>query len=85
MNPAYRYTAGRCIAAAVVLAALCWVRASGAETIGQIYPDTEDADDILICDDLDEDGILDVLDNCADHFNPQQTDDNHNGIGDACE
>lgn len=51
----------------------------------QIYPLIEDEDDILICDDLDEDGILDALDNCAGYFNPEQSDQDHNGIGDACE
>jgi hypothetical protein len=53
--------------------------------VSQIYPLIEDEDDILICDDLDEDGILDALDNCAGYFNPEQSDQNHNGIGDACE
>ena len=56
-----------------------------AGTVSQIYPLIEDEDDILICDDLDEDGILDALDNCAGYFNPEQSDQNHNGIGDACE
>ena len=59
--------------------------ANEAGAVSQIYPLIEDEDDILICDDLDEDGILDALDNCAGYFNPKQSDQNHNGIGDACE
>ncbi|NDG44949.1 MAG: hypothetical protein EBY36_09555 [Gammaproteobacteria bacterium] len=39
----------------------------------------------MICDDLDDDGVLDALDNCFGIFNPAQTDSNRNGIGDACE
>ena len=59
--------------------------ATEAGTVSQIYPLIEDEDDVLICDDLDEDGILDALDNCAGYFNPKQSDQDHNGIGDACE
>lgn len=59
--------------------------ATEAGAVSQIYPLIEDEDDVLICDDLDEDGILDVLDNCAEYFNPEQSDQNHNGVGDACE
>ena len=59
--------------------------ATEAGSARQIYPLIEDEDDVLICDDLDEDGILDALDNCAEYFNPKQSDQNHNGIGDACE
>ena len=59
--------------------------ATEAGTVSQIYPLIEDEDDVLICDDLDEDGILDALDNCAGYFNPEQSDQDHNGIGDACE
>ena len=61
------------------------ITATEAGTVRQIYPLIEDEDDILICDDLDEDGILDALDNCAGYFNPEQSDQDHNGIGDACE
>jgi len=39
----------------------------------------------MICDDLDDDGVLDALDNCFGLFNPAQRDSNGNGIGDACE
>jgi hypothetical protein len=35
--------------------------------------------------DTDGDFIADVSDNCPTVFNPDQTDANHNGIGDACE
>ncbi|MCP4951445.1 MAG: hypothetical protein GY922_06310 [Proteobacteria bacterium] len=45
----------------------------------------EPDDDVLICDDLDDDGILDAMDNCFGFFNPSQIDANNNGIGDACE
>ncbi|MDB4826235.1 thrombospondin type 3 repeat-containing protein [Gammaproteobacteria bacterium] len=50
-----------------------------------ISPLIEPDDDVLICDDLDDDGILDVMDNCFGFFNPSQIDANNNGIGDACE
>ncbi len=59
--------------------------ATEAGSARQIYPLIEDEDDILICDDLDEDGVLDALDNCAGYFNPEQSDQYHNGIGDAYE
>ena len=51
----------------------------------QIWPLDEEDDDVLICDDLDDDGILDLLDNCFGLFNPLQTDTNGNSIGDECE
>ena len=35
--------------------------------------------------DTDEDGVLDVVDNCTDTFNPDQGDFNGNGLGDDCE
>lgn len=35
--------------------------------------------------DIDGDGIIDELDNCADAFNPTQADEDRNGQGDACE
>jgi hypothetical protein len=35
--------------------------------------------------DLDLDGVPDDQDNCVNVANPDQTDANHNGIGDACE
>ena len=35
--------------------------------------------------DLDEDGVPDVADNCTDTFNPDQSDFNGNGLGDLCE
>ena len=31
------------------------------------------------------DGVVDVIDNCPNHYNPGQEDTNGNGIGDACE
>ena len=36
-------------------------------------------------DDFDEDGVLDLTDNCTDTFNPEQADFNGNGLGDVCE
>ena len=35
--------------------------------------------------DTDSDGVLDNVDNCPNVYNPDQTDTNGNGIGDACE
>ena len=35
--------------------------------------------------DLDEDGVPDVADNCSETFNPDQADFNGNGVGDVCE
>ena len=35
--------------------------------------------------DLDEDGVPDVADNCTETFNPDQADFNGNGLGDVCE
>ena len=38
----------------------------------------------LICDDEDGDGVLDLLDNCWGVYNPDQSDRNGDGTGDAC-
>jgi Ca2+-binding RTX toxin-like protein len=35
--------------------------------------------------DIDEDGIADNLDNCAEVANPEQADEDSNGVGDSCE
>jgi hypothetical protein len=35
--------------------------------------------------DSDNDGMPDCMDNCVDTFNPDQSDSNSNGIGDACD
>lgn len=35
--------------------------------------------------DRDNDGVPDVKDNCVDKYNPDQADDDHNGIGNACD
>ena len=37
------------------------------------------------CLDSDDDGVCDDQDNCPDIYNPDQTDSNGDGIGDACE
>lgn len=39
----------------------------------------------LNCSDIDNDGIIDVNDNCVYGFNPDQADADNNGVGDACE
>jgi hypothetical protein len=38
----------------------------------------------LICDDEDGDDLLDLLDNCWGVYNPDQSDRNGDGTGDAC-
>ena len=38
----------------------------------------------LICDDEDGDGVLDLLDNCWGVYNPDQSDHDGDGTGDAC-
>lgn len=39
----------------------------------------------IINQDSDHDGVIDIKDNCPHTPNPDQTDSNENGIGDACE
>jgi len=39
----------------------------------------------VICIDSDKDGINDDLDNCPEVYNPQQDDNNQNGLGDTCD
>lgn len=78
-----RYTRGLLSAAgAFIILGLGPANAQGA--LPTIVPEDADAD-IMICDDLDDDGVLDALDNCVGLFNPAQRDSNGNGIGDACE
>ena len=38
----------------------------------------------LICDDEDGDGVFDLLDNCWGVYNPNQSDRDGDGTGDAC-
>ena len=45
---------------------------------GQCGCDTDD-------DDTDADGVANCRDNCPDEFNPNQVDENQNGVGDLCE
>lgn len=41
---------------------------------------------LIVCRlDLDGDGVLDDEDNCPDSFNPTQSDNDHDGIGDTCD
>ncbi|MFH2034947.1 MAG: hypothetical protein ABIJ45_00975, partial [Candidatus Zixiibacteriota bacterium] len=37
------------------------------------------------CDDIDQDGVCYISDNCPTIYNPEQTDNNQNGIGDECD
>ena len=84
VNGKARYTAAHALLTVTLMAATgSSISAQGA--LPQIFPMDEEDDDILICDDLDDDGILDLLDNCFGLFNPLQTDTNANGIGDECE
>ena len=84
VNGKARYTAALALLTVTLLAATgSSIGAQGA--VPQILPLDEEDDDVLICDDLDDDGILDLLDNCVGLFNPLQTDTDKNGIGDDCE
>ena len=88
MNGKARYTSAHTVAAMLLLALTGGTPLLAQNTVPQIFPlDEQDEEDdgALICDDLDDDGILDLLDNCSGLFNPLQTDDNGNGIGDDCE
>ena len=40
---------------------------------------------LLPCFDRDADGVDDLVDNCRDVYNPEQWDEDGDGIGDACE
>lgn len=84
VNGKARYTAARAVAA-MLLTLTGGTPLPAQNTVPQILPLDEEDDDVLICDDLDDDGILDLLDNCSGLFNPLQTDDNGNGVGDDCE
>ena len=84
VNGKARYTAARAVVA-MLLSLTGGTPLLAQNTVPQILPLDEEDDDVLICDDLDDDGILDLLDNCSGLFNPLQTDDNGNGVGDDCE
>ena len=58
------------------------------------YEKGDDLIDILVCDDdvesrlildMDNDGIIDLLDNCPTVYNPSQEDADNDGKGDACD
>ena len=85
VNDKARYTAARFVAAMLLLTVIGATPLLAENIAPQILPLDEEDDDVLICDDLDDDGILDLLDNCFGLFNPLQTDNNGNGIGDDCE
>ncbi|MDY7109304.1 MAG: hypothetical protein SYC29_11780 [Planctomycetota bacterium] len=59
---------------------------TGWVTNASYEPGCEDFEfDILHCGpDSDEDGFGDDCDNCPDHYNPEQTDCDNDGIGDVC-
>ena len=80
-----RYTAARSVVAMLLLTLTSGTPLLAENTASQFLPLYEEDDDVLICDDLDDDGILDLLDNCFGLFNPLQTDSNQNGVGDDCE
>jgi hypothetical protein len=48
-------------------------------------PDPQCGIAIYIPPDTDGDGVSDEADNCPDDYNPNQEDENNNGVGDACE
>ena len=85
VNSKARYTAARSVATMLLLTVIGGTPLLVEDIAPQILPLDEENDDVLICDDLDDDGILDLLDNCFGLFNPLQTDNNRNGIGDDCE
>ena len=85
VNGKARYTAARAVAAMLLLTLTGGTPLLAENAVPQILLPDEEDDDVLICDDLDDDGILDLLDNCFGLFNPLQTDTDKNGIGDDCE
>ena len=84
VNGKARYTAASAFLTVTLLTAT-GSSISSQSAVPQILLLDKEDDDVLICDDLDDDGILDLLDNCFGLFNPLQTDTNGNGIGDDCE
>ena len=84
VNGKARYTAASAFLTVTLLTAT-GASISAQSAVPQILLLDEEDGDVLICDDLDDDGILDLLDNCFGLFNPLQTDTNANGIGDDCE
>lgn len=55
-------------------------QADNAESLAMLVEESA----TLICDDEDGDGVLDLLDNCWGVYNPDQSDRNGDGTGDAC-
>lgn len=70
-----------------------YIVATGDDGAGRLYrlrpSDTTDVDanDVFdVCDvDTDGDGVVDAADNCVGIENPDQADDDEDGVGDACE
>jgi hypothetical protein len=50
-----------------------------------LFPDDQRVNPLYKIADGDSDGVMDRMDNCIDVPNPDQRDQNGNGIGDACE
>ena len=38
-----------------------------------------------MCSDIDDDGIIDIEDNCPENYNPYQFDNDGDGVGDGCD
>ena len=48
-------------------------------------PPSIGADEFTVVGDMDNDGIADDVDNCPETYNPDQSDSDGNGLGDACD
>ncbi|MCF7844006.1 thrombospondin type 3 repeat-containing protein [Candidatus Gracilibacteria bacterium] len=54
-------------------------------TLGEVYNNPQYVEDVYVEKDFDNDGILDIHDNCPSQFNSDQKDSNGNGVGDICD
>ena len=57
---------------------------SFATDLDAMTPDTNGQADVFVAADTDGDGVFEPADNCPTIFNPDQTDSNGDGFGDAC-